>query len=111
MADTFKFDKKVLTDKIEAVKKAFLAVSGKKGYNPHIFLNQTVAPLAGRLLKGETTEDLHKAIMALGTTPAPITSVDAEPSADKIMGNPTTDKPTAPAAPVAATGLKIPDKS
>ena len=108
MAETFKFNHDAVTKKIEAVLKAQIAVQGKRGYNPFFYINNAVTPLQKRLAKGETTEALYKEIMALNEIPKAISATDAEPSANKIMGNPeskaTIDKPTAP------SGLKITEK-
>lgn len=66
----FKFDESKVKAHLEAVKKAHLAVGGKPGYNPFVFLTHTLNPLEASLLKGDRTEALQKAILALPLTPA-----------------------------------------
>lgn len=66
------FDETKVKAKIQLIEDNVNKVIGKKGQNPHFWLNESVHPLVNRFLRGERTEELQSAILALLDSPPPI---------------------------------------
>lgn len=66
MADEkFKFNETLVKEKFGKIEAAVNAVAGKKNYNPFLWIGKEVQPLVDRFTKGERTEELQKAILAV----------------------------------------------
>lgn len=67
--DKFKFDETKVKAKIQLIEDNVNKVVGRKGNNPHFWLNSDVMPLVNRYLAGERTPELQVAILALPDEP------------------------------------------
>jgi len=63
------FDETAIKKKIQTIEENVNKIVGRKGYNPHFWLNQSVHPLVNRFLAGERTSELQDAILALPDSP------------------------------------------
>lgn len=63
------FNEAQVKDKIQTIEDNVNKQLGRKGCNPHFWLNSTVMPLVNRFLAGERTPELQSAILALPDSP------------------------------------------
>ena len=61
----FVFNEAVCKLQFSKIEKLVNEHQGKKGYNPFLWLHENVNDLANRFRKGERTEGLQKAILAI----------------------------------------------
>lgn len=102
----FTFNEQVVKEHMHKVEEGVNKFAGKKNYNPFLWVKEKVQPLVDRFMKGERTKELQEAIVALPTTPPPIT-VEAkveEPVANQVSGNPESDVKATVLKPI---GLKL----
>jgi len=66
---TYIFNDANVRAKIQLIEENVNKVIGKKGQNPHFWLNADVQPLVKRYLAGEKTAELEVAILALPDAP------------------------------------------
>ena len=71
-APSFSFDKEALTKRLESIVEYQTGFSGKLNHNPFFWIAKRVTPLQARLAKGETTKELHDAIMAVPEKEPPV---------------------------------------
>lgn len=65
LVSTFKFNHEAVRAKVKSLRTYLQAYIGKPGYNSHLWVSKNLAPLEKRLDKGEETQALQEAVLAL----------------------------------------------
>lgn|ERR1041385_2458103 len=82
----FKFDEAKVKAKFATIEKAVNDQQGKRGYNPFVFINETVNPLVKRFIgskeekiEPERTKELQDTILSLPDEPPKFFEASQEP--------------------------------